>query len=110
MSFLAFLFAFGYYNNMTTLQLQKKIAPLLPKGKDNFKHFIKNALLLQLQETNRKITAFEARYNRNFSEFEHDWKEKKVTKQYSYEHESNYLDWQALEAYKRDLMQAIYSL
>lgn len=95
---------------MTAIELQQKIAPLLPRGKTQMKHFVKNALLLQLQDVNRKIAVFEAKYNQSFAEFERAWKKKGAAARFIYEQESDYLDWQALETYKRDLMQSSHSL
>ena len=71
---------------------------------------MKDALLLQLQETNKKIAIFEARYDKSCNEFVREWKKKKNDERYSYEQESDYLDWEALEDYKRDLMRVIHSL
>lgn len=95
---------------MTTTELQRKIAPLLPKGEDSFNGFIKEALLLRLQEVNQKIALFEGKYNKSFFEFKRLWKKLSDKKRHSYEIESDFLDWEALEEYKRDLMRVIYSL
>lgn len=95
---------------MTTLELQKKIAPLLPKGEQSLKGFVRNALLLQLQEVSRKIAVFEGGFNKSFSEFKRSWLKMGVSKRHSYKMESDYLDWEALEQHKRDLMRIISSL
>ena len=94
---------------MTTLRLEKILAPILPKGK-NLQHFMKDALVLQLQDTSRKIAVFEAKHNQTFLEFEKKWDKSDDPARYSYEIESDYLDWEALEQYKRQLMKVIQSL
>lgn len=95
---------------MTVLGIQKKMAAVLPKGTRSFGVFVKDALLLYLQETNKKIAVFEGKYNKSFQEFKKEWTKRKNAKRYSYEIESDHLDWEALEAYKRDLMRVLHSL
>lgn len=95
---------------MKVLDIQKKIAPVLPKGAKSFHRFFKEALVLKLQETNQKIAVFEGKYNKGFREFARDWAKRKNAKKHAYELESDHFDWEALEQYKRDLMQVIYSL
>lgn len=94
---------------MTTLELQKKIAPILPKG-ESLAGFMKNALLLQLQEVNKKIAVFEGKYNKEFQQFKTNRPKLKKIKKYSYEIEGDYMDWEALEDYKRDLMRVAHSI
>ena len=95
---------------MTITALRQKIAPVLPKGSQTLEHFVKNALLLQLQETSREIAVFEARYNKNFTEWKRERTKQKNESRYAYTIESDYLDWEALEVYKHDLMRVIHSL
>ena len=95
---------------MTLLALEKKISPLLPRGKKTLERFVKDALLLQLQDVSKKIAVFEARYNKSFQEFRHDWVKTKSTQRYSYQGESDSMDWEALETHKRDLMRVMHSL
>lgn len=71
---------------------------------------MKDALLLQLQEVSKKIVVFEAQYNTSFLEFKQHQPKMSAAQRYSYENESNYLDWEALESYKLDLMRVIHSL
>lgn len=95
---------------MTTLEIQKKIAPILSKGDGSFKGFVKEALVLRLQETSKKIAVFEGKYNKGFFEFKRAWLRAKPKQKHSYDMESDYIDWEALEEYKRDLMRVIHSL
>lgn len=95
---------------MKVLDIQKKITPVLPKGERSLYRFFKEALILKLQEVNQKIAVFEGKYNKGFREFVRDWTKRKNAKRYAYELESDYLDWEALEQYKRDLMRVIHSL
>ena len=90
---------------MTTTALQKKLSSLLPDGETSFEEFAKQALLLQLQEVNRKIAVFEGRYNQEFREFEKSWKQMKKKEKFSHHVESDYFDWEALDAYKRKLLE-----
>jgi len=94
---------------MTVLDIKKKFAPILPKGEKSIQRFLKEALLWRIQETNEKIAVFEASYNRSFEGFKKDWLKTKNSKKYSYKMESDYLDWEALEDYKHDLMNVIHS-
>ena len=71
---------------------------------------MKDALLLQLQEVSRKIAAFEGKYNEGFGDFRKSWSQRKDMKKYSHDLESDYMDWEALELYKRELMRVIHSL
>ena len=94
---------------MSTLDIQKKIAPLIPKG-SNLEGFLKEAIILQFQETNKKIAVFEAKYNGSFEDFKRKWKKTKNSKKFSYELEGDFFDWEALDQYKRDLLRVIHSL
>ena len=98
-----------YYQSMTLIQLQKKIKPLISRGA-TFENFLKESLILQLQEINKKIAVFEGKYNQTFLEFTRDWKKMTGAQKHSYETEGDYLDWEALESYKRDLMRVIHSM
>ena len=95
---------------MTIAELQKKISPLLPKGKQPFKNFIREALVLKLQGINQKIAVFEGKYNKNFQQFRNEWQKTRSAKRYDYETEGDYVDWEALEEYKHDLMRTAHSL
>ncbi len=84
--------------------IEKKIAPILPRGEKTLTRFVKDALFLQLQEISKKIALFEGKYNGTFGEFELKRKRMPRLQKTSYETESDYLDWEALEDYKRALM------
>lgn len=93
---------------MTTVAIEKKIAPILPRGERTLARFVKDALFLQLQEVSKKIASFEGKYNGTFPEFERKWKKMPRSKKNSYETESDYMDWEALEDHKRALMRVIH--
>ena len=95
---------------MTNAALQKKLSNLFPGADMSVQELAKQALLLQLQEVNRKMAEFEGRYNQEFVEFAKSWKHKNKQEKHSYSMENDYLDWEALEEYKRELMKAIHSL
>ncbi|MEK7082410.1 MAG: hypothetical protein AAB915_01915 [Patescibacteria group bacterium] len=90
--------------------IEKKIAPVLPRGKEPLKRFVKDALFLQLQDVNKKIALFEGKYNYGFQEFERIWKKAARVKKHTHEMEGDYMDWEALEDYKRMIMNVIHSL
>ena len=94
---------------MTIVALEKKIRPLIPKGM-TLQGFLKGSLILQLQEVNKKIAVFEGAYNKAFLEFSREWQKAKEPLRSAYETEGDYMDWEALETYKRDLMTTIHSL
>ena len=95
---------------MTIVEIQKKIASILPNKPEPFKSFLKDSLLLQLQEINKKIAVFEGKYNKDFKMFQDYWNNLSDSKKFAYEVESDYLDWEALASYKQELMKIIYSL
>ena len=95
---------------MTTATIEKKIAPVLPRGEKTLKRFVKDALFLQLQDINKKIALFEGKYNCGFREFERGWKKMAQGKKYAHEVEGDYMDWEALEGHKRTIMSVIHSL
>ena len=95
---------------MTTVTIEKKIAPILPRGEKSLQRFIKDALFLQLQEVSKKIALFEGKYNANFGEFERKREKMPRLEKSSYETESDCMDWEALEDHKRALMRAIHSI
>lgn len=95
---------------MTTATLQKKMEELLPGGKSSYEELAKQVLFSQLQEISRKIAVFEGKYNQGFEEFKKSWKQKNRKEKFSYDTESDYQDWEALDEYKRELMQALHVL
>ena len=95
---------------MTNTTLQKKLSSLLPGAEISLEELAKQALLSQLQEVNRKIAVFEGRYNQEFKEFARSWKHMKKKQKFTHNIESAYIDWEALDGYKRELMKAIHSL
>jgi len=95
---------------MTTATIEKKIAPILPRGEKTLTRFVKDALFLQLQEISKKIALFEGKYNGGFSEFGRKRKKMPRLQKHAYETEGDYLDWEALEDHKRALMRVIHSM
>ncbi|MEK7542030.1 MAG: hypothetical protein AAB533_04230 [Patescibacteria group bacterium] len=89
--------------------IERKIAPVLPRGNEPLKRFVKDALFLQLQDVNKKIALFEGKYNHGFQEFERMWKKAARVKKHAYETEGDYMDWEALEDHKRMIMGVIHS-
>ena len=93
---------------MATLTLRNKFAKAFDlvavKDKENpIESFIADALLMKLKDCNEKIAPFEARYGDSFDVFKNSWSKGKITNKYSYQAESDYMDWEALEMLKKDL-------
>lgn len=95
---------------MTNATLQKKLSSLLPDTEISLEELAKQALLLQLQEVSRKMAVFEGRYNQEFKEFARSWKQMEKKQKFTHHIEGDYIDWEALDEYKRELMKAIHSL
>ena len=95
---------------MTNITLQKKLSSLFPGAEISLKELAKQALLSRLQEVNRNMAVFEGRYNQEFREFEKSWKQMKKSERFSHGVENDYIDWEALDGYKRELMKTIHSL
>jgi hypothetical protein len=58
----------------------------------------------KLTDYTRQILQFEEKYGLSFTEFESLWKSGALEKKYSYEVESDFIDWEMLEGEKADLL------
>ena len=99
-----------YSMYMTNATLQKKLSSLLPDAEISLEELAKQALLSQLQEVSRKMAVFEGKYNQEFKDFEKSWKKMEKKEKFSHGIENDYIEWEALDEYKRELMKAIHSL
>jgi len=63
-----------------------------------------------LEKYNRTILEFEEKYGISFNEFENRWNKGDIKNPYSYEIESDFIDWEMLEMEKRDLLKALSRL
>jgi hypothetical protein len=65
---------------------------------------------LKLKDCNGKIALFEARYGVDFDTFKNSWNKSKITNKHSYQVESDYIDWEALEMLKKDLLGVLFGM
>ncbi len=63
-----------------------------------------------LEKYTRKILKFEEKYAISFQEFERSWEEGKLHNKHSHEIESDYIDWEMMEAEKKELLTALSKL
>ncbi len=69
-----------------------------------------SALESKLELYSREILKFEEKYGMSFKEFSDKWDKGEIKDKYSYEVESDFIDWEMLEMEKRDLILAISKL
>lgn len=74
------------------------------------KEIIRSALIMKLQECNSKIANFEGKYGQIFEMFTADWDKDKIIDKYSYRTEGDYIDWEALELLKKDILALLIKL
>lgn len=61
----------------------------------------------KLENYTKQILKFEEKYGLSFTEFERLWDSGALEKKYSYEVESDFIDWEMLEGEKADLLKLI---
>lgn len=64
----------------------------------------------RLAQCNTEILKFETKYGLTFVEFARAWDAGQIPNQYSYEVESDYCDWEALDMEKKKLLKALLNL
>lgn len=64
----------------------------------------------RLAQCSQAILGFETKYGLTFAEFARAWDSGQIPGRYSYEVESDYCDWEALEMEKRKLLKALLRL
>jgi heme oxygenase len=79
--------------------LRKKIDDILLSAIEN-----------RLEQYTRQILKLEEKYGVSFKEFEQMWDRDKIKNKYSYEVESDFIDWEMLEMEKKDLISALSRL
>ena len=83
-------------------------------GKEALNKKIDSILLASIENSLEKYTKeilkFEEKYGDSFREFEKMWNKGKIEKKYSYEVESDFVDWEMLEMEKKELLSALYRL
>lgn len=83
-------------------------------GKETLNKKIDSILLssieYSLEKYTKEILKFEEKYGDSFIEFEKMWDEGKIAEKYSYEVESDFVDWEMLEMEKKELLSALYRI
>ncbi len=69
------------------------------------KETIKDALEHRLEKLNLEIQKYEDKYKMTFEEFDKKFRREKIANQYSYEVESDYLDWEGMIYRRKRLME-----
>lgn len=77
---------------------------------DIMRNLIKLSLTMKLKECNGKLADFEGKYARKFSQFDNDWKQNKIANKYDYQIEADFIDWEALELLKNDILNLLIEL
>lgn len=75
--------------------------------KEKIEYSIEEVLKHKLHQCNDAILSFEAKYGMPFEEFEAAWERGDITHRHSYEVEADYIDWEALEMEKRNLLKTL---
>lgn len=83
-------------------------------GKENLDKKLDEILLAAietiLENYTKQILKFEEKYGVLFTEFERLWDSGQIEKKYSYEVESDFIDWEMLEGEKSELLKLIANL
>lgn len=83
-------------------------------GKENLDKKLEEILLAAietiLENYTKQILKFEEKYGVSFTEFEKLWDSGQIEEKYSYEVESDFIDWEMLEGEKSELIKLIANL
>lgn len=83
-------------------------------GKDNLEkklgELLESTLENLLKNYSLQILKFEEKYGVSFVEFERLWDSGQIEKKYSYDIESDFIDWEMLEGEKGELLKVIANL
>lgn len=83
-------------------------------GKENLEKKLEELLLATIKNLAQnyaiQILKFEEKYGVSFIEFEKLWDDGQIEKKYSYEVESDFIDWEMLEGEKGELLKLIANL
>lgn len=74
---------------------------------NHFSEIVISAIENKLEKYNREILHLEAKYGVDFREFAKKWQNNEIAEPYSYEVESDYVDWELYEMEKKDLIVAL---
>ncbi|MFI5364004.1 MAG: hypothetical protein ACHQ4J_00120 [Candidatus Binatia bacterium] len=69
-----------------------------------------DALRLRLHDVAGQLAGFEARYGRTFEQFAVDWNAGRQTDRFSHRVERDFMEWEALTAERRELLELIREL
>ena len=97
----------------TTIEIDREVYQVLEESfgkkalKESISEILISALESKLEKYSRGILLFEAKYGISFDEFATMWSNNKIAEPFSYEVESDYVDWEMLEMEKKDLIAAV---
>jgi len=74
---------------------------------EKIEYSIEEVLKHKLHQCNDDILSFEAKYGLSFEEFAAAWERGDIPHRHSYEVESDYIDWEALEMEKKNLLKTL---
>ena len=97
---------------MTTITIDEKTKKMLDvfSGKDyeeKFGNLIKESIKAKIKECNDLISRFETKYKVEFEEFKELWEDGKIDGKHSYEVETDFLEWEALEMEKAEWLRLL---
>jgi hypothetical protein len=69
--------------------------------------FLLHGITATLEQYNHAILLFEEKYGCSFQEFEHRWDIDIIPHKYSYNVESDFIDWEMLEGEKKNLLSLV---
>ncbi|MBM4167211.1 MAG: hypothetical protein FJ218_09890 [Ignavibacteria bacterium] len=77
-------------------KLKQKVNDIFISGMENL-----------LEKYSNQILHFEEKYGHSFQEFEKQWDNEKIANKHSNEVESDFIDWEMLEAEKKELLSTL---
>jgi hypothetical protein len=96
-----------------TLEINTEIYKVLVESfgektlKEKLDDILLSAIEGRLKEFTDNILKFEEKYGVSFDEFEKMWDSGKIRNKYSYDVESDFIDWEMLEMEKSELLLAL---
>ncbi|MFQ5456596.1 MAG: hypothetical protein ACE5EA_10430 [Nitrospirota bacterium] len=80
------------------------------KPETALREVLKDAVEHRLEKIDLKIKRFEQKYKFHFEEFDENYRKEEIPDQYSYEVESDYLEWEGLISRKRHILRVLNRL
>ena len=97
---------------MITITIDEKTKRMLDafSGRDykeKFGNLIRESIKAKIKECNELISKFETKYKVEFEEFKKLWEADKIEEKHSYEVETDFLEWEALEMEKAEWLRLL---